>query len=225
MRSRVENDLKYSQVCPTRLKPNPWNSNKLSPDAEEKLEQSIHRFGLYRPIVVRQVRGSRKLEIVGGQHRWEIAKKLKIKKVPIVNLGNVSDVVSKEIGLVDNARYGQDDSELLNNIIKDLVNNTSKEDLTSFLPMTNEDITSLIEIEEIDFDMLDPDDDEVNLDAEPDVQHAPSHQIMRFKVHVRDAEAVTEYIEKIMTREGYAGPDHLMNAGDALVQIVKEGAS
>ena len=218
---KLEGDLRYSEVSPSKLKANPWNSNKLAPDAEAKLQQSIERFGLYRPIVVREADGS-KLEIIGGQHRWEVAKKLKIKKVPIVNLGSVSDAVAKEVGLVDNSRYGQDDSELLNSIIKDLLTDSSTEELTSFLPMSGEDIDHLMGVEQIDFNMLDPDDDEVNLDIEPELPSAPNSQIMRFKLHVIDAENVTNYIEKIMTREGYNGPDHLSNAGDALVYIIKE---
>lgn len=47
------------------LSPNPWNTNELTPEAERKLDESIRRNGMFKPIIVRE-RADGKLEIVGG---------------------------------------------------------------------------------------------------------------------------------------------------------------
>src|SRR5690606_13838396 len=95
---------KFSSVSPQELEANPWNTNMMSPENEAKLEVSIDRNGIFRPIIVREVAGSTKLQVIGGEHRWEIARRKGMAEIPIVNLGPISDEQAKEIGIIDNAR-------------------------------------------------------------------------------------------------------------------------
>ncbi|MEZ6841329.1 ParB/RepB/Spo0J family partition protein [Acinetobacter baumannii] len=64
---------------------------------------------MFKPIVVRQLDNGT-LQIIGGEHRALVAKQMKVDKVPAFNLGKISDVEAKEIGLLDNGRYGSDDA-------------------------------------------------------------------------------------------------------------------
>tara|TARA_B110000037_G_C16955780_1_gene438794 strand:- start:79 stop:738 length:660 start_codon:yes stop_codon:yes gene_type:complete len=202
------------------LKPNPWNSNVVLPENEQKIEESIKRLGLFKPITVRELEDG-SYEILGGQHRWEAACRMGYEKIGIVNVGDVTDKLAKEIGLADNGRYGEDDTGLLKNILNSL--DSSAADLAGFLPFALEgleDVFSGTEVE-IDLEDLDMDEDDIELDEDaPTV--GPSHQVMRFKVPVDDAEEVSEFIEKIMKKEGFEDEDSLTNAGDALVWLVNQ---
>lgn len=197
------------------LKPNPWNPNLVDPAGEKKLDASIKRLGVFKPIIVRE-REPDVLEIIGGQHRWESAKRLNIETVPIVNLGNIDDEKAKEIGLADNGRWGHDDAGLLAKVLDGL----DIEAITGFLPFTSSDIDAIIATSEVDLDDLNLDDDD-DIDLGGDTTPAPpTHTIMRFKVPVMDAEDISEKIKRTMAEQEYNGSDSLTNAGDALVFLL-----
>lgn len=199
------------------LSPNPWNTNVVSPENEAKLDASLKRFGVFKPILVR--RKGKKLEILGGQHRWEGAKRLGLKEVPVVDLGDIDDKTAQEIGLADNARYGVDDADGLASLMKSL---GQPAELSAFLPFSDRELEVIFKADSIDFDALDIDGDNDEIDLKPtEVTATPTHQVMRFKVPVQDAEWVSGLITKVAKIQGYTESDSLTNAGDALVYILK----
>lgn len=188
----------------------------MSPDNEAKLDESLKRFGVFKPILVRETASG--LEILGGQHRWEAAKRLGHKQVPVINLGKIDESTAKEVGLVDNGRYGVDDADQLASLLKDL---GKASELASFLPYSDKELDVIFKTEALDFDALDIDgDDEIELKP-TEVSVGPSHQIMRFKVPVEDAEWISSLIQKVVKTQGLSESDSLTNAGDALVHILK----
>lgn len=206
----------HQQVDVSALRPNPWNTNIVSPDNEAKLDESLKRFGVFKPILVRETASG--LEILGGQHRWEAAKRLGHKQVPVINLGKIDESTAKEVGLVDNGRYGVDDADQLASLLKDL---GKASELASFLPYSDKELDVIFKTEALDFDALDIDgDDEIELKP-TEVSVGPSHQIMRFKVPVEDAEWISSLIQKVVKTQGLSESDSLTNAGDALVHILK----
>lgn len=216
----MNNDLQVEWVNPDALCKNSWNSNVVDPENEAKIEASMDRFGMFKPILVRESNGS--LEILGGEHRVIVAIRKGISTVPIINLGAIDDERAKEISLVDNGRYGSDDALLLNELLQSL---DDQENLSKFLPYSTDEIDSLFASSSIDVDDLTFDDD----DESPDLSEpAPtptikSHQIMRFKVPVEDSDAVAECIDRIIKEQGFTESDSLTNAGDALVYLIKGG--
>ena len=50
---------------PKELLANPWNPNRLTPEAEMKLENSLARLGMFKPILVRTLEDGRR-EILGA---------------------------------------------------------------------------------------------------------------------------------------------------------------
>jgi ParB-like chromosome segregation protein Spo0J len=203
---------------PRALKRNEWNSNHVSPENEHKLDEAIKRFGFFKPIIVREVPGG--FEILGGEHRAASAERLGLTEVPIFNLGPISDKEAKEISLADNARYGSDDALQLAAILEDI---GDAEDIQSYLPYTESDLTSIfastnIALDDLDLDDLEPGKEET---PEPAATKTPkTHTVMRFKVAIADAERVTETIAKVQKRHGYTAADDLTNAGDALVHLL-----
>ena len=118
------------------LFPNPWNTNVVSPENQSKIEESIKRFGMFKPLVVRTLSDGR-LEILGGQHRWEAAKALGIEQVEVVDLGEIDDKKAKEISLVDNGRYGVDDGLRLSELLRELG------DVEEYLPYSEADLNQI----------------------------------------------------------------------------------
>lgn len=198
-----------------RLQPNPWNTNVVSPENEAKLDESMRRFGCYKPIIVRTLE-SGALEIIGGEHRWGSARRLGLETVPIVNLGKINDTKAKEIGLADNGRYGEDDTLKLADLLKEL----GHENVTEFLPYTDADLASILSASSIALDDLDMPSD-TGLPGELASPAPQTHQIMRFKVPIEDSDWVTKLLESTMREQGFTKDDSMGNAGNALIHLIK----
>lgn len=221
---------KLLNIDPQKLSKNGWNTNIVSPDNEAKLEESIKRNGLFKPVVVREL-PSLKLsdppqpiyEIIGGEHRWQVAIKLGLKEIPVVNLGAIDDARAKEISVLDNSRYGSDDALAFAELLKGM---GDAQELQSFLPHSDEDLTAIFSSIDIALDDLEIDGNfeasDVSDDApEPPAARAPkTHTQMRFKVSLGDAERMTALIAKTMKAQGFTDNDDLTNAGDALVHLL-----
>lgn len=195
------------------LFPNPWNTNVVSPENQSKIEESIKRFGMFKPLVVRTLDDGR-LEILGGQHRWEAAKALGIEQVEVVDLGKIDDKRAKEISLVDNSRYGSDDGLKFSELLREL------DDVEDYLPYSEADLNQIFSAAQVDFDAIGLDeesDEELEKKVEELTRKAPEFQMMRFKVPLADAELVKGVIDGIIKLQGLKDSDSLVNAGDALV--------
>jgi ParB family chromosome partitioning protein len=212
MTSRIE--IRYCH--PDLLKPNPWNSNVVGSDMELRLEASLGRFGVYKPIICRELPGG-ELQILGGEHRARTAGRLGIAEVPYVNLGQIDDRKAKEIGLADNGRYGEDDQLKLADILKDL-----GQEVIEFLPFSDKDLAGMFaEVPAVDLDSLGFDDDAPAKPLEETVRNAITHELMRFKVPVESRERVSAFIQHVVKTRGLASEeDPMVAAGMALVEIV-----
>ena len=140
--------------------------------------------------------------------------------IMVIDLGGISDAKAKEIGLLDNSRYGVDDSLSLAGLLKDI---GDAEQLAKFLPWSENDLNSIFSTVDIELDELalaekvltEP-------DGEPASARAPkTHTIMRFKVPLGDAEGIASLIARTQKRFGLTSSDDLTNAGDALVQLLQ----
>lgn len=212
---------KMLELDPKLLVPNPWNTNIVSPDNEAKLEESIKRNGVFKPVIVREVDGQ--YEILGGEHRWQVASKLGLATVPVMNLGPIDEKRAKEISVIDNSRYGADDTISFAELLKSIGDNG---ELTSYLPFGDEDLTTIFSSINIDLDELEIDANfespETSTEApEPPAARVPkTHTVMRFKVSLGDAERLTALIAKTQKAQGLTTADDLTNAGDALVHLL-----
>lgn len=205
---------------PASLVPNPFNPNVLSPDNERKLDESLRRNEMFKPILVRQL-DSGDLEILGGQHRVESAMRLGFKEIPVFNLGRVNDKRAKEICLIDNSRYGADDTIELAKLLESL--DVNADELASFLPYSDADLSAIFSTSEIDLDDLLTTEEEERAGQvdSSDIQAVKTHQIMRFAIPVEDAAWVTKLVDKTMKIQGFVESNSLQNAGDALIHLLK----
>lgn len=206
---------------PRVLRPNPWNTNKVSPDNMVKLKKSITELSFVTSVVCRQLSDG-SLQILGGQHRTEAAIEMGLKEVPVLNLGTVEDNKAKKIGLVDNSRYGTDDTISLAQLYSDI--GITSDELASFLPYSELDFDTVKRAIDIDLDDLDIslDDEEQSVDPEQ-VKERPqrTHDILKFRVSLGNAERLRQKIEKTIKREGFdSETDDLTAAGEALSHLL-----
>lgn len=212
--------IEIEHLAPDLLSPNPWNSNRVGPEMEQRLQASIEKFGFYKPIIVRQ-QSDGALQILGGEHRWRVACKMGLAVVPVVNLGVVSDKQAKTIGLADNGQYGEDDALKLAEILRDI----GQDDVEVLLPYSDSDLAGMFAASEVDLDSLGFDDDDsggaVAKSLDELTRQTITHELMRFKVPVEDRERVQKYIEHVIKTRGLKSEeDSMVAAGMALVEIV-----
>jgi ParB-like chromosome segregation protein Spo0J len=216
--------IEFLTVPVSELRKNTWNVNRVAPENELKIRESLNRNGMFKPIVVREVPGIPGYEILGGEHRWEQAIELGESEVPVANLGVISEKQAKEIGLIDNARYGADDTLGLADLLKEI---GDVPELQSFLPYGQADIdaifsASVIALDELEIDESFEKTSETDTELAPAPKVAKTHAQMRFKVTIADAERLTALIAKTQKDHGYKTEDDLTNAGDALIHLLAD---
>lgn len=203
---------------PSALRPNPWNTNHVSPENEAKLTASIVKHGLFKPVVVREEAGE--LEIIGGEHRWIVSKNLGLKQIPVINVGPKTDDEAKKIGLIDNHRYGADDTVELAELMKSL---GGADEIQETMPFSDEEIALIFSSTSIALDALDDieTESETQEPEQPPVATAPkTHAMLRFQVLLADAERITDLVTRTAKRHGFDSATALMNAGDALTLLL-----
>lgn len=216
-------DYKISAISPKKLKPNPFNPNHVDPKNYAKLRKSIEDLGFASAVVVRELPDGT-LQILGGQHRTQVAVELGLKEIPVINLGSIGDDKAKKIGLVDNSRYGTDDGLQLARIMEELDVGTGS--LAEFLPISDEDLQVMMRAVDIDLDTLEvtlEDDDAPPPEPMEERAERPlkTHDILTFRVTNREAEAIRQLIEKTIKREGLDdGSDDKTLAGMALALLL-----
>jgi ParB-like chromosome segregation protein Spo0J len=206
------------ETDPRSLKPNPWNTNVVSPDNEAKIDASIKRLGMFKPIIVR-ILPDKTLQILGGAHRRDSAIRLGMSSVPVMNLGHIDDKKAKEIGIVDNGRYGEDDTLGLAELLDSL---GGADELAAFMPFTDADFSSIFASSNISLDDLELPDDDGSAPSAPAPKAAQTHAVMRFKVPLGDDSTIADAIAKVQKQQGFTDEDTLSNAGNALVHIIKQ---
>lgn len=212
--------MENTALDPKTLKANPWNTNRVGPENMRKLKQSITDLGFASTVVCRQLEDGT-LQILGGHHRVEAAVELGIKSVPVLNLGTVDDTRAKKISLVDNSRYGTDDTISLAKIYEEL--NLTSEDLAAFMPYSEADFDTVKRAIDIDLDALDIDvNDNEAVDPE-DIRERPSrtHDTLKFRVSLGNAEKIRQMVEKAIKKHGFdEATDDLTAAGEALAHLL-----
>lgn len=220
--------MQVEYADPRKLHPNPWNPNQVDPINMLKLETSVQKHGIKRPIVVRELEDGT-LQIIGGQHRTEVAIQLGMTQVPIINRGLIDDAQAKKETLIDNFRYGRDDTLRFSELLQD-PDIGSAEELLATMPIDEEELAGYFshltsadldqELDSLLDDSKDDEDDEtIDIGAGKPVR---THQIIRFRVSIETAAKIGELIKKTKEEQCLFDSDDLTNDGDALVHLLRD---
>jgi len=126
-----------------QLLPNPWNPNRMTAQAYAKLLESIQQFGFIDPLLVREI-GYRDFQIIGGAHRFRAGNDLGMEAFPCVNLGLVDDAVAKKLTIIDNELHGQADPTQMGDLLTEILQLTSLEELLVALPYSEDVLAGFI---------------------------------------------------------------------------------
>jgi len=154
---RAERGIEFKWIETERLKPNPWNPNRMSPERAGKLKAEIKNAGMILPIVVRHIRANDRQEclsaleyqIIDGEHRWLIARELGMGFVPciVVELDE-NEARIKTIQL--NRLRGEDEPELLARLLRELEIELGLEEISARLPFDRVEIEESLELVELE---------------------------------------------------------------------------
>ena len=197
--------IQITEIAVEKLRPNPWNPNRMSEEMRHKLREYIKKEGFVEPIVVRAK--DEDFEILGGFHRWSIAKELNYKTVPCVIL-DLDDRRAKILSVNLNEMKGQSLPNLLSNLIHDLSKEITLEDLETQLPYSMTELRDTLELLKI------PDGLEAYLDEEAARQEQQRPKILSFVVD--DEEPIERAITVAMARS-----EDNPSRGKALLEICR----
>jgi ParB-like chromosome segregation protein Spo0J len=184
-----ESALKVVDLAVETLAPNPWNPNRVPPGLYAKLRGYIEREGFVEPLVVR--RKGDGFEILGGYHRWLIAKELKHVAVPCV-IVDLDDRRAKILSVNLNELKGQSVPALLAELIHDLSRELSVEDLASQLPYDVPELDDLLRLLQI------PDGLAEQLAAEAERMERERTRVLAFALSAEQEAVVEEALGKAM---------------------------
>ena len=174
----------------SKVSPNPWNPNRQSDFIFEKEINSIKEKGFLVPVLVREKKKGF-YEIIDGEHRWKAAKILKMKKIPVNNLGVIDDIECQSLTILLNEVRGKADSQLMADLLMDIEKQIGREELERIMPFTEIEIDHFINTALLDFESIssqEPKNDSINDDFKTisfrlpkEVADQLEEQIKRFK--------------------------------------------
>ncbi|MGP8322428.1 MAG: ParB/RepB/Spo0J family partition protein [Methanosarcinaceae archaeon] len=158
--------MELSDVSVNKIVENHWNPNHMEPIKFDALVESIrsHPELLQADRLIVRNKG-KKVEILGGAHRFRAVKKIGIDTVPIGNLGDIDDAEAKLISLMLN-NHGEDDFDKKLEVVYSIRKQIDVGDIAKKIGEDSINLTTLIDnmvsgVDEI-ADMFDKTDDPLN---------------------------------------------------------------
>ncbi len=140
--------MKTVDISLTELRPAPWNPNQMDETMMERLRESISRYGLVEPLVVRPLDNSL-YEVLSGNQRLKVVEEMGFETVPCV-IVELNDTKAMLLAQALNGIRGEDDLALKGALLKEILSSVSENEILSLLPETTESLKSLSMINEAD---------------------------------------------------------------------------
>lgn len=109
-----------------------WNYKKEDKEQEKRLRANIEKNGFIENLVVREIENG--YEVVNGNHRLDVLKRLGITQVMCYNIGKISEIQAKRIAIELNETRFPSNADELTKIIEELSANFELTDLETTLP-------------------------------------------------------------------------------------------
>ncbi len=140
--------MKTIDINLTELRPAPWNPNQMDEMMIARLRESISRYGLVEPLVVRPLDGSL-YEVLSGNQRLRVLQDMDLGSIPCV-IVELNDIKAMLLAQALNSLRGEDDLALKGALLKEILSSVSEGEVLSLLPETTESLKSLSLINEMD---------------------------------------------------------------------------
>jgi ParB family transcriptional regulator, chromosome partitioning protein len=119
----------------------PWNANYMDTRTIQRLRESISRYGLLQPLVVRPLEKSQ-YEVLSGNQRLKVLKENHFTSVPCV-IVDLDDAEAMLLAQALNGIHGEDDLAMKGAMLNRIITSIPKEKVLSLLPETAESLSAL----------------------------------------------------------------------------------
>jgi ssDNA-specific exonuclease RecJ len=189
--TQIERSLLVSKSL---LDPNPWNPNKTKPRQQKAIAESLKTYSQIIDIIVRP-NGDR-YQIIDGEHRYDEL----TDDVYVTVLHGLSDADAKKLTIIMNETRGEADKIELAQLLADLANELSGEDLLNALPYEQNELDELVKLAEVDWDNFNNSDDEQpNFKGESDPTE--DEFVKLYIVIPKEALLVAEQAKELISQE------------------------
>ena len=128
-----------------------WNYKEENEKLTEKLLENMKRNGQIENILIREL-DTGFYEVVNGNHRLDVMKILKLKKVHAYNFGKIKLPQAQRIALETNETKFESDSIKMAQLITSLTKEFPADDLVETMPYTMDEIINMGELVDFNFD-------------------------------------------------------------------------
>lgn len=108
----------------SKVKPNDWNPNKMTPFLRKSLKQGLLDDGWLssQALLVwgTDEKGRKQNTIIDGEHRWTVAKELGFTQGPMVFLAKLTKAQAKGLTVKMNQKRGAFDEAMLGTLLRDI---------------------------------------------------------------------------------------------------------
>lgn len=118
-----------------------WNPNVMDESSLARLKQSIQRFGLVAPLVVRRI-GDGRYQTIGGAQRLQVLREFGLASVSCVVV-EADDVNARLLAQSLNRIQGEDDLGLKAQLLQDVLAEIPEAYVLSLLPETSSSLAAL----------------------------------------------------------------------------------
>ena len=190
--------------------PSEWNPNRMDAQELARLKQSIQRFGLVVPLVVRSIENGH-YQTIGGDQRLSVLKEVGVESVPCV-LVQADDATSRLLSQALNRIQGEDDLGLKAQLLQEVLQHYSEADVLSLLPETSQSLQAFASLGQQDLASY--------------VQNWQQSQAARLK-HLTfqstpaQLEVIEEALARVMPQVSKSGGENPNPRGNALFLLCK----
>lgn len=202
--------MNLTELPRNKLREAPWNPNQMDGATLKRLSESLSRYGVVVPLVVRPREGGF-YEVLSGNQRLKAINSLGFKSVPCV-LVNLGDSEAMLLAQALNNLRGEDDPALKGNLFKTILASVPEDRVISLLPEDKESLKALTSFNHIDLDQ--------HLQVWELAQAARlKHMVLQFTP--QQLEIVEEAINRIMPEAKEDNSSNPNNRGTAIFLLCK----
>lgn len=184
----------------SRLVKAPWNYKTDDTAMTARLERNIMRHqkagrgsGQLMNLIVRHI-ARNKLEVVNGNHRYDVLQKLSVARALVYDLGTVSEKEAQRIAVETNESKFPVNWMRYQEHVADIARGSSVEEIAASLPLREEEIRAAIRQQEWTWK-------DIRADAAPNY-HATQTAEVLVKVAIKKAKQAHELITNALNKAG-----------------------
>jgi hypothetical protein len=158
--------LGFIEIPTEQLVKADWNYKTEDKKKQEKLKENIKRNGQIENIIVRLL-DTGFYEVVNGNHRLDVLKDLKQKKVYCYNFGKISDVKAQKVAIETNETKFDTDNLKLAELLSEIGKEFDVDELVKTMPYSKQELENFEQLLEFDWEQYN---NEKSLDDEDYVE-------------------------------------------------------